>query len=212
MASQDEPENEGLLSGIAGMFREKKPAAVPSSAPSANSSTSEPLSAESERLLNSVPDSIGGEPGGIDEPGEGGQLSAMIDGLVFKPEHVEVLMRGIFKALGWFFDAEHWELSDSETGWVTEPATQMLNFLWLDNRDDISNRMLTWVMNTPGALGLLIGGGVVLGPRISKQMSLARERRNSKPLVQEPRTPPQPIRPAPAQPKNGIVFDGKDGN
>jgi hypothetical protein len=155
-----------------------------------------------------VPDHIGGEGEVVGAPGASGadHIAAMLNDLAFKPEHVEMLLRGLFKGLGWFFDSEHWELQPEDSGWITEPATQMLNYIWLDNRDDISNAFIAWVMKTPGALGLLIGGGVVLGPRVARQMKLAHERRN-KPLVADPR-PPTPIRPAsaPAKPA-GIVFD-----
>jgi hypothetical protein len=204
MASQ---EDEGLLGGIANMFQSKSKPAPESPKPSSGSSA-EPLSAEAERLLNSVPDHIGSD-GEVSGPsGQAGQIAAMIDGLVFKPEHVEVALRGIFKGLGWFFDSDHWELTPEDGGWITEPATQILNYIWLDNRDDISNAFVQWVMSTPGALGLLIGGGVVLGPRISKQMSLSRERRKQ-PLVADPKPAPQPIRPAaPApKPRAGIVIE-----
>jgi hypothetical protein len=190
------------------MFQPKSQPAPESPKPSSGSSA-EPLSAESERLLSGVPDHIGGEGGESPaSPGGGGQIAAMIDALVFKPEHVEIALRGVFKGLGWWFDSEHWQLTPEDSGWITQPATEMLNYIWLDNRDDISNAFVTWVMSTPGALGLLIGGGVVLGPRIAKQVELSRERR-TRPLVPDPTKAPQPIRaaaPAP-KPRVGIVIE-----
>jgi hypothetical protein len=180
------------------MFQHKADSAPDSAQPSKVSSTSEPLSAESERLLGGVPDHIGGNGAAADPPdAAGNRIAAMVDSLVIKPEHVDVLIEGLFKGASWFFDSDHWLVSPLEARVLSQPGAEMLNYIWLSHRDEISNRFVEWMLSTPGALGLIMGGGIILGPRIVQQVKVSRERR---PAVSVPRQPapdaPQ-TRPAP---------------
>ena len=176
---QPEPQS-SLLSHVQNLFqRPREP--IPSQPDSfENSSTSERLSEESERILDSIPARIGGEaddPGGPADNGDGGDqdpISALMREVAFDREDVEAVLIELFDSLAERFESDHWRLKDRQVKILGKPTTQLLCSVWAKLCAIMPDVVARWCENTPGAMAFLIAAGIVVVPKARKQMALNR--------------------------------------
>lgn len=217
--AEKQPEKpEGLLSEIGSLFNgaDSPGAQEQSAAPSANSSTGsipDSLPPESERILAGVPETIGAEP---DDPGAPADvpinddpIAALMAQVAFEPQDVQDVLAEFFDWMAERFASDHWKLTERQARMLGRPAAQMLNALWVRLQQYIPDILGRWCEETPGAMAFIVACGIVVAPKITRQVQISRERAKAKPLVQDkpqPKPPqPQPIRPE--RPAYGIVFD-----
>jgi len=209
MATQDEGSG-GLLEGIGNLFQipQKKAEPVqPSPAPSSGSSTSEPLSAEAERILRAVPDVIGEDPAG-DDPRLGATIdedpvAALMAQVAFEPQDVQDVIAETFDWLAERFASDHWRLTDRQARMLGRPSAQLLNSLWTKLSNYLPEILSRWCESTPGATAFLLAAGMVITPKVMQQVSISRERaRNTSPLQPGPKPVPVP-KPEPS----GLIYD-----
>ena len=168
-----------------------------SSEPSESSSTSEPLSPESERILASVPETIGGEAGEsgapVDAPAED-PIAALMAQVAFEPQDVQDTLAEMFDWLAERFESDHWRLTDRQARMLGRPAAQLLNSIWTKLQAYIPDILSKWCETTPGATALILAAGIVITPKVMQQVSISRERAKVKPRVPAPQSPapPQP--------------------
>jgi len=185
--SASQPAERGLLDGIGDLLRSKMPnpgtvaGSVPSSSPS---STSEPLSAESERLLDSVRGPIGSAEGGDPgEPGADEAISGLMAMVAFEPQDVQDTVCEFFEWLAGRFDSDHWKLTDRQARMMGKPTAQLLNSLWAKLQTVLPDILTRWCEETPGATAFILACGIVVVPKIGKQIAISRERSKAKPRV-----------------------------
>lgn len=146
----------------------------------------EPLSPESERILQDVPDQLGDDPGGElegDEP-EGLDLSPALTS-VLKEKYIRRAFEATYRTLARLFDSPHWELEPGEAQDVAEPATLVLQGIlpaWLKRLSE----------STPGAVDLLFMMAIINAPRIAQQIEISRDRRSGT-EKRKPGEKPRPI-------------------
>jgi hypothetical protein len=197
-------ESGGLLSGLNNLFKPQSqaepeaPQAAPSK-PSLESSAFEPLSAESERILASVPETIGGgeadDPGGPADVPNQDPIAALMAQVAFDPQDVQDTLAEMFDWMAERFQSDHWRLTERQARMGGRPAAMMLNAIWTKLQSYIPDMLSKWCEATPGATAFFLWAGIVVGPKAMKQFSLSRERSKAKPRVPAP----QPA--APAQPQ-----------
>lgn len=210
-APVDPPASGNLLSKVAGMFQQKAepgPAAVSSPA-SVHSSTSEPaarLAEDAERILRTVPASIGdsGEPAA--QPAAGGEFSQetmaeLMQGVAFEPQDVQDTLSEFFDMVADWFKSDHWKLSERQARMIGVPLSQVMNAVWQELCRAIPGPIARWIENTPGAMKLLMACGIVFVPKVKTQLKINRERRQVRKVEQLRGS--QPARPyvAPGVPK-----------
>lgn len=213
-----EQEQGALLSGIADMFSSSPSATViPISSEPSNGSSAKPLSAESERLLGSVPDSISDGLPGADGPEASGAseaddaIAALMAQVAFEPQDVQDVVAETFEWLAEHFKSDHWKLTERQARMLGRPTAQLLNSLWARLSAYIPDILARWCEETPGATAFLLACGLVVGPKIAQQISISRQRAKERPIVQPIRVQPAPQPTAtgrPAPPNGGIVFEG----
>lgn len=191
-----------MLGGIKNLFG--KPQSQQPDAPlpngSATSSTSDGLSSEAKRILDSVPDTIGAELGAEAAPGQAGVLIA--------PEtsfDVADVREGIASIFGWMGDhvGEHCRLSDRQLSFVSGPTTQVLNASLGGLKEWMPGFLQRWCETTPGATAFLLAWGIVLTPMGIAQLGVMRERARVRAEAGRRVPGPAPVqepRPAPRQP------------
>jgi hypothetical protein len=184
-AKPAEPESPGLLSGLSNLFQSPQaPAAAPQgsedfSAPSSTATFNEPLSAESERILASVPDRIGGgeadDPGGpADVSHETDGLAALVGGEICDEQDVHQLLKMVGGFLADFRKCESYRIDDGKAGLIARPWAQVVNHLWVR----YAPALLTDLSNSvPGLAKAVMLTSLVFGPAVMedvKQSSAAR--------------------------------------
>jgi hypothetical protein len=183
------------MGGISDLF--SKPQAEekePSSEPSETSSTSSgapPLSPESQRILDSIPDSVGN-----DVDGAGGPQLALAIPEFLSEETVRAVLSGSFGALA-FFLGEQCRLTDEKLDLVTPCTTEMFNSevgtgalfpQWLQD----------WLARNPKRLEFVLLWGIVLTPmakdtwKVMLERSRARKEAARRVPGQVPAAPPPP--------------------
>lgn len=231
-AAPAEEKKPSLVDSVTAIFTKKPeaPATVadysPESSASSSSSEAGPLSAESLHLLGSVPETIGGASGDVaggvsaDAAGDAvdDPIAALMEQVAFEPQDVQDVLTEFFDWLAEKSASDHWRLTERQGRMLGRPLAQMLNSVWVRLQEYLPGVLGRWCESTPGALAFLMASGLVIGPKVAKQMQLSRERRKAaKPtLVQETRRPVAPPTPAEAPaadvsplrpPGGGIVFD-----
>lgn len=192
----------GLLDGLGDLFN-GRPSASSSSNPSAEAassqrstdssptSSSDPLPAEVEAKLSAVPDVIGAtEP----EPGDGAELGrddidAMMASVAFAEEDVRDLCEEFFEALAARFHSDHWKLSERQSRILVRPLTQLLNSVWAKLRERIPDLLARWCEDMPGLTGTLLAAGIVIGPKVAKQVRIPRTQPAAPKQVEAAREP-----------------------
>lgn len=181
---------------------------------SSGNSTSDPLSAESERLLDSVPESIGGEvddaggPAAVSSQVPEDPIAALMAQVAFEEQDVKDTLGELFDWLAERFESDHWRLTDRQTRMLGRPAAQMLNAIWGKLQVYIPDILGKWCEDTPGATAFILACGIVVVPKVTKQVAISRQRAKTR----GPVIAPQPARPqaVPPKPKMGIVFDPEE--
>jgi hypothetical protein len=172
-----------LTEKVKGLFQ-KAQASADSPKGSELSSTSEPLSPESERILSAIPDHIG--PG---EPGEGGAstvddagdpIAALMAQVAFETQDVQDTLCELFDWLGERFESDHWKLTDRQARMMGRPTAQLLNSIWAKLQNLLPDILARWCEETPGATAFILACGIVVAPKIGKQIVISRERAASK--------------------------------
>ena len=204
----------GLLDGLFPSSREPKVTSA-SSAISIDSSTvnsGEPLSPESERLLHAVPDAIGGEAddagGPADVPqGEGDAIAALMAQVAFEPQDVQDVICELFDWLAERFQSDHWQLTDRQARMLGRPAAQLANSMWAKLQVYIPDILGKWCEETPGATAFILACGLVIGPKVTKQVAISRERARVQPILKPaPQPGPQAVERKPEPARTGVIW------
>lgn len=205
-AASQQPESGGLLSGIADLFsnnqpQESKKPSISGQEPK-SSSTSEPLTPEAERLLADVPGVIGDVGEGdsdapVDVAAAGDPIAEMMKDFAFEQEDVRDLAEWLFETLASLFKSEHWKLKDGQADRLAKPGTKVLNTLWLKLQQSLPETISSWLDRTPGAMGLVIAGSLILAPRVTQQIAISRERAKAGPLAMPKNEIKRPVPPGP---------------
>ena len=212
------PEPQSLTSKISSLF-----SGVPVSQPEPSNTFAtygggEPLSPESEQLLASVPESIGyTDQGGperlsiheVDSPNDD-PIAALMAQVAFEEQDVKDTLEEFFDWLAERYKSEHWKLTDRQSRMLSRPASQMANAVWLKLQAYIPSIIGRWCEETPGATAFILACGLVVVPKVTKQIKLSRERKSTAPVQGTGGSPAAPV-PA-AQPKAGgmIWSQGKE--
>lgn len=193
--SQPKTEQEGnLLSGLGSLFQPQ-----PSSTESETlltGSQAEPLPPESERILASVPKTIGDDPG-ADAPGpvevpDADPIAALMAQVAFEPQDVQDVIEEFFDFLAERFQSEHWKLTERQSRMLGRPAAQLANSIWRKMQSYIPDILSKWCEDTPGATAFILACGIVIVPKVSTQLALSRERAKEK-AQRVPNPQPVPI-------------------
>jgi len=212
-------EKSGLLSGVRNLLQPKpavataSPESVDSYAPSSISEGA--ISEESARLLAAVPESIGGGPedalpGAIDgAQGEEDPIAALMAQVAFEPQDVQDVLTEFFDWLAERAESEHWKLTERQGRMLGRPLAQMLNSCWLKLQSFLPDVLGRWCESTPGALAFLMAAGLVIGPKLGKQLAISKAKRKAVPMVKDrPAAPAPAAAPLPPRPAGGgIVFE-----
>lgn len=196
-AAESEP-----LGGLLNLFpspKESQPPSVP-----ASSASSGDLPPENRAAVDAVPDVIGA-PAGADEPE--GELSAddvreLMAQVAFEEQDIKDLLGELFDWLADRFESDHWKLSERQMRILGGPSFRLANVLWKRLEERLPDILIGWCESTPGAAAFIMACGIVVGPKIAKQLRLSK---GPKP-VKEPRVEdrPAPRRsaapPAPGEP------------
>jgi hypothetical protein len=172
-------------------------------------SSPEQLSQESERLLQGVPDVIGEDVAGSSGDAAPGDvqdqdpIAALMAQVAFEPQDVQDVLAECFDWLSERFESEHWRLTDRQARMLGRPTAQLLNSLWARLGNYLPDILSRWCEETPGAMAFLMAAGMVVAPKVMQQVSISRERKEKKPMVQKTPIQAQPTRPA--GPLNGAV-------
>jgi hypothetical protein len=215
---QSQPANPdaGLLSQIGSLFiGADNPGAnqpTPSKPFSPGSTESPSLSQESERLLFAVPSTIGGEaddPGGPADVQDADPIAALMAQVAFEPQDVQDVIAEFFDWLAERFESDHWKLNERQARMLGRPAAQLANSMWVKLQNYLPDILSKWCEETPGATAFILACGIVIAPKISKQMAISRERAKAgQPMLVREQPKPQPIPvPAPEKPRAGIVIE-----
>jgi hypothetical protein len=180
------------------------------SSASASSSVSEPkpgqpLSAENERLLHSVPEFIGeadsepkARPGIQFAASDAEAIAGMLPDITFDPAEVQGVLEEMFDWWAEKFDSAHWKLTERQSRMLAKPTAELLSSLYLKIGVLLPGWLMSWCEATPGLMGFLLTSGIVIGPKVAVQFQLSRSRRKTEKNRVGPQRVPAPIRPAAA--------------
>jgi hypothetical protein len=215
---QSQPANEdsGLLSQIGSLFTgADNPGAANSASPAlpvSSTSTDTSLPPESERLLSAIPSTIGGEaddPGGPADVPDQDPIAALMAQVAFEPQDVQDVIAEFFDWMAERFESDHWKLNDRQAHMLGRPAAQLANSMWVKLQNYLPDILSKWCEETPGATAFILVCGIVVFPKVQKQVSISRERaKAAQPALVKEQLKPQPIPvPAAEKPRVGIVFE-----
>jgi hypothetical protein len=200
-------EESGLLSGIGNLFKPKAAEAPTQSAAPSSGSSPDSLTPEAQRLLASVPDSIGADPA---DPGDAAELpdedaiAGLMAMVAFEPQDVQDMLCELFdwwSELSWI-NSPHWKLTDRKARIIGRPTAMLLNSCWSQLQTIIPGLLGRWMESTPGASAALLAWGIVVGPMAAKQIAISRERKKRRPVIAQP-IRPEPSVPSPSKPPAG---------
>lgn len=208
-------EKSGLLSGLDDLFRGKPSEAVPSTnrmrdlpaseTQSKSSSGGEGLPAESERILDSVPNQVGGEP--ASEPGSNQEdmISALMASVAFEEQDVKDALAEIFDWAAEKFQSDHWRLTDRQLRIYGRPTAQLANSVWAKLTQMLPDVVAGWCETTPGLTAFIAATGIVVGPKVMVQARINQQRKEEK--KKQGRTPEDQKRPSAkvSQPVDGGI-------
>lgn len=147
------------------------------------------LSAEAERLLSSIPETIGdgtetaqpAEPAG---PDESNPIAALMESVAFEEEDIRDTLGELFDWLATRFESDHWKLTERQSRMLAKPAAMMANSLWARLQQYIPDIIARWCETTPGAMAFITSAGLVLVPKVRQQVKVSRARRPRPAMVQ----------------------------
>jgi hypothetical protein len=203
--------------GLGSLFQSSPNPTLPSpsvsdggSATSSNSSPDGELSPEAERLLSSVPESIGDVQdgpgaGSADVQANDNPVAALMAAVAFEEQDVQDTLGEIFEWMADRFKSDHWELSERQARMLGRPTAQLLNSLWAKLQNKLPDILSRWMDDTPGAAAFFLACGIVLAPKITKQYAISKDRKRTAPMVRastahgSSQPAPKPAAPAPPQ-------------
>jgi hypothetical protein len=180
-----------------------------------NTFNPQPLTAEAERLLGGIPvlvSEIPPEPIELDPAAQlvdvdqgDHALAELMAQVSFETQDVQDQLEEFFEWLSTRFQSDHWKLTERQARMLGKPSAQLLNSLWAKLQSVLPEILGKWIDSTPGAAALLLAGGIVIGPKIARQVSITRDRRrnpNAATMVREGTShgsglPPTVARPIP---------------
>jgi hypothetical protein len=168
------------------------------------------LPPESERLLHAVPKSIGeaDDPVGPADVSEEDPIAALMAQVAFEPQDVQDVLEEFFESLAVRFESDHWKLTERQARMLGRPSAQLLNSMWAKLQNYLPDILAHWCESTPGATAFILACGLIVAPKITRQVAISRERAAARPLVPESakQQRPQPVS-VPDKPRVGIVID-----
>ena len=179
----------------------------------------EPLSADAEKILASIPtietqDAGAGGAASSQGDDEGADALIALAGMVaFEEQDVRDTLEEFFSFLADRFESDHWVLSERQARMLGKPTTLLLNSLWVKLQKLLPDVIARWCESTPGAMAFLTACGLVLVPKVVVQIRISRERKKAKRIIVEDRRPkPEPPQPKPEPPRNGVLYsEGRAG-
>ena len=175
----------GLLETLGGMFSSsspqpttQKPSASVDHGGPISSNGNETLTAEQIAQLDALSSPIGDVPGdpaaaGVGDPAAAGML-AVLDNVAFTTEDVTDALTEFFAFLGERFGSDHWQLSERQGRMLGGPSAQLANAMWAKLREKLPDILTNWCETTPGATAFLMAFGIVVVPKVMKQVKLSR--------------------------------------
>jgi hypothetical protein len=174
-----------------------------------------PLGEESERILSSVPPSIGesgtsGPEAPIPFPSPQDPISALMAQVAFEPQDVQDVMAEAFDWLAERFESDHWKLTERQARMLGRPTAQLLNSMWARLAEFLPGILSRWCEETPGATAFILAASLIVVPKVARQVTISRERQKADPRGSQTSAAgqkgahPQPV---PPRPKEGIVFE-----
>jgi hypothetical protein len=164
----------------------------------------EELPPESEALLGEIEGAGTGEAGSsaAESAGDVEVLGAMMPDIAFDEQDVRAVLEESFAWLAEKFDSGHWNLTERQSRMLGKPTAELLSGLYMRIREFLPGVLLDWCDATPGLMGVLIAGSIVIVPKVKTQVQLSmQKKRQPKRVTQMPRTSPMPPGPVsgPAQ-------------
>jgi len=181
------------------------------------------LSSESERLLSQVPEIIGDAAESTETAGQGDgegspddAIAALMQQIAFEPQDVQDQVGELFEWLAERFKSDHWKLTERQSRMLGRPTAQLLNSLWAKLQTILPDVLGRWCVETPGAAAFIFACGIVVVPKVTKQVGISRARRRdnaAQKLVRPgashgPQSVPQ-SKPQPRTASNMIHMDGQ---
>jgi hypothetical protein len=171
------------------------------------------LSPQAERLLHSVPASIGDpltedQPQGAAIDPDPAGIGSFMAAIAFEEEDVRDTLGEVFEWLADKFDSDHWELTERQARMLGRPTAQLLNSVWAKLQSKLPDILARWCDETPGATAFIIACGIVVGPKVAKQVTLSRAKKKAVPMVKPPSShgQPQPVPKPPSAPQSGLIY------
>ena len=185
---------------LEGIFPPNGAGSSAASDPSSNLTEPRPgedLPPESEALLGEIVD--GDEPEEIDPAAssEASVLSGMMPDIAFDEEDVRAVLEESFAWLADKFDSGHWNLTERQSRMLGKPTAELLSGLYMRLREFLPDILLAWCDATPGLMGVLIAGSIVVVPKVKTQVALSMQKKRQPKRVTEMRPRTSPAVPGP---------------
>jgi hypothetical protein len=138
----------------------------------------EELSPESEAILAGIEGGEADDPGGpADVSPERAMLSDMMPVIAFEEADVRAVLEESFEWLAEKFDSGHWKLTERQSRMLGKPTAELLSGLYLRLREFLPDVLLNWCDSTPGLMGVLIAGTIVVAPKVKTQVGLSMQKK-----------------------------------
>ena len=181
-----EPEKPGGF--LNGLFSSPNPnptiqSGTPSSAGSNGSSAESPLSEEAERILASIPDHVGPEPGeaaaagapAADSSAEGDALLEMVGEEIVDQDDVAELLKMVGDSLAkWRKRQEYEKAGVRASSIAAKPWAQVINHLWVAYAPSL---LADLTANVPGLAKALLMSAIAFGPAVAADMKQTKAER-----------------------------------
>lgn len=132
-------------------------------------------------------------------------LSELASAITFEEQDVRELLEEGFAWLAEKFESEHWRLTERQSRMIGRPGAQLASSLWMKVCQFLPEWLMRAAETTPGLAGFVLASGIVVGPKVMRQMALSKTRKvRDAGQVQQPVQPraagPTPIRQGPVGP------------
>ena len=191
-------------------------------ATSSTPSSEGPLTPEAERILSAVPETIGDVPvDGVDVAGqieEPNPFAGLMAAIAFEEQDVKDTLSEMFDWMAERFNSEHWKLTDRQVRILGKPTAQLLNSLWAKLNVILPDILARWCDDTPGATAFILACGIVVGPKVAKQVTISRQRKAANRQMVQPADSHGPARPQQQRPqpqpvpasRSGLIYEDGD--
>jgi hypothetical protein len=145
------------------------------------------LPADAEQRLDAIPDHIGDaaadEPRITEAAQEGDEtretIASLLDAVAFEEQDVQETLEEFFDFLAERFQSDHWSLTERQSRILGRPTAQLANAIWVKLKLRIPDILARWCESTPGATAFLMAAGIVIVPKVTKQIHISRARKRS---------------------------------